>query len=573
MFTRYFEANISEHPLVEPGHHPAEITLGDMHGNVLRLIYSLIAEGAITLETPEDYESLFAIYMDPMWDEPVEKWSDHVEYLLAEFQRITSKIKVNPPFSFLRLIGDEVSDRGTSDLLTLSFLDTLEEKMKRSDPQAKIQALLSNHSADFIHCQRPKEYGPYAPKVKDEGNARRSYYNYVKAIEYFKNKDSNFIKDKVIKPYINHLNRIDLFSYKIDEANNTFYLFTHAPVGRETIIGLAKLYEVPFQDKTMQQLGATMDAINKKFRERPFDFIEHPMIQRLIWRRGYEDDEPEFDLPDVPDETCSYGFVGIHGHESELVVKGQYHIPFYSWYSNMLNLDSDFAKFMKETFVGNYLSIISFQASPKEQKVSELKTKDLSTSLKVSARLQVAPDKKLSIIKPVPTVADAIKIMQAEEKEKARLQSQRIAEEVQAKIKKDDEMRWLGRLHEFITAREREGDLTHCFSLTASSKDLEVARHMFDYYDFAKGTIQGVRPFNQKEIERIYKNKYLKSIVKNLGKSVNFNSLIAPLNKLDEKEKARRKSKSKTATIHPEPDDTSDEKKAEPSKHQKRKLV
>lgn len=110
-----------------------EITIGDLHGNALKLFHFLVCEGVFQV-SKSLYEEFVAIYNSST------KLND------AAFQRtkvILSRLKVNK-VKIVRLLGDEVFDRGNNDFLTLLILNKLKES------NVPFEIMLSNHGFGFL---------------------------------------------------------------------------------------------------------------------------------------------------------------------------------------------------------------------------------------------------------------------------------------------------------------------------------------------------------------------------------------------------------------------------------------
>lgn len=59
-----------------------QITIGDLHGNAIKLMFTLVSEGIVTNMTSEDYQALVRIYLSPIqFDSPT---------LLLSFNKILS---------------------------------------------------------------------------------------------------------------------------------------------------------------------------------------------------------------------------------------------------------------------------------------------------------------------------------------------------------------------------------------------------------------------------------------------------------------------------------------------------
>jgi hypothetical protein len=130
-------------------YHYTHVSVGDLHGNALKLIYTLIEEGVLEL-SEEEQESSAHIYIKlrDIYNKPINEL--RVDDL-AKFQDIINKAKVNKNKA-VTLIGDELADRGNNDYFTLLVLQKLKEE------QVNIEIMLSNHSVEFIRDYENKEF-------------------------------------------------------------------------------------------------------------------------------------------------------------------------------------------------------------------------------------------------------------------------------------------------------------------------------------------------------------------------------------------------------------------------------
>lgn len=344
---RQLMTDLREYPKVNLDR-PVEVTLGDLHGNALKFIHTLLAEGVLVLDPPSDYKILFDIYMAKNLNE------HHIDL----FNDILKKAKVNPDVKCLRLIGDELCDRGRNDILMLYAFSHIFPKLKQYG--ANVEILLSNHAAEFIKAHiRPDKYKPAAFGNKSQ---KRSYLKYLKTLLYLKKIDEKYGHEilQIIRNV--YIPQIKLISYQVIDSTQ-ICLYTHAPVGLETIRMLAKLYGIPYRDEKITDLCQTIDAINKLFRISDLQH-DHPEIERLTWTRGLKDR-----LRYLPLEHNGYRVYLAHGHEGLTSTTD----PFASHQMNMFNLDgSELGKSDKD-LVGLHQSICSFKPIPEKQKSEKAK--------------------------------------------------------------------------------------------------------------------------------------------------------------------------------------------------------
>jgi hypothetical protein len=300
-----------------------EITSGDLHANAIRLIYFLIRHGVCQIE-PADYNALTVIYQLPEIDEAS----------LHSFKTIISRLKVVNTKALVRLIGDEVADRGQNDYFILKILEKL------SQEGARVEILLSNHGVEFIEaCERFTERGRQlkATTLLETHNA--SFLNLAKLVS-----NNLVLADEILSLYEKiYSPMLKLLSYNLDEDPHGITIYTHAVVGLETLRRLAQKFMVTFEDESPETLATTIDAINEKFKQAVKGNIVHTLynpselekgysgqlkatqdnaIEYLIWNRNSLDLER-------PSLHKGYALSFVHGHDAREPTAG-----------NIINLDS-----------------------------------------------------------------------------------------------------------------------------------------------------------------------------------------------------------------------------------------
>src|SRR5262245_54716215 len=95
-----------------------QITLGDLHGNAMKLLYSLVRHGYINA-IKDDYNAFCKLYIK----------APHTLTLndINNFNALLDKMAMNPQAQgcLVRLIGDVLADRGSNDYFTLKILEKL----------------------------------------------------------------------------------------------------------------------------------------------------------------------------------------------------------------------------------------------------------------------------------------------------------------------------------------------------------------------------------------------------------------------------------------------------------------
>lgn len=219
------------------------VTLGDLHGNAAKLLHMLVLEGVLDI-SKDNYDKLIQIYK-----------KSNQEYNLEEFANILNEVKLKDPCPKLRLIGDDLADRGKNDLLTLLIF----ERLRILDMSVDIIA--SNHGVEFL---KQYAYGINAPlQILYQG----SYQSFGASLHGLRNDITN---GKITSDRVNdiiqesYLPNTKLLSYLITD-DNKISIYSHAPINETKVNLLAKLMGVEHNGETVQNLAKTIDAINQAF--------------------------------------------------------------------------------------------------------------------------------------------------------------------------------------------------------------------------------------------------------------------------------------------------------------------
>lgn len=247
-----------------------ELTISDLHGNAIKLLFMLIKHGIASNISDDEYNALVAIYRTPLKRLTKEK--------LKYFDSLLAKINFNKEVA-LRLIGDEVADRGNNDYFTLSILKTLHEK------GVPTQIMLSNHGVEFIESyEQNRKF--HSPELSQDGFSC-SMENMQTLIDkgVLDKQEILAIVDKVYKPLLK------VVSYSLNEDNSQITIYSHAGIDLKTIKDLAEKLNVQYKDSTAAELAKTIDDINAIFQSK---FVQtntvHTLYDRNIVFPKYIDD-------------------------------------------------------------------------------------------------------------------------------------------------------------------------------------------------------------------------------------------------------------------------------------------
>ena len=225
--------------------HPADasnqLTIGDLHGNAIKLIYFLIHQNVLRLPVPDDYKVLVRIYRKGKLS------ADD----LAQFEAILAMMEVNS-VGTVRLIGDEMADRGQNDYLTLQVIDLLRRK------GVSVEILLSNHSVEFIEAYEKQM--PFISERLLYGQAGSMYLLHQLIQDKLVTREAVLgMVDSSYKPFLRAL------SYTVSEDKTKITIYSHAGIDLSTIEKLANALGVAYCDDTVELLAGTIDRINVEF--------------------------------------------------------------------------------------------------------------------------------------------------------------------------------------------------------------------------------------------------------------------------------------------------------------------
>lgn len=260
------DVNINIYPSITTLFPGTSITLGDLHGNALKLLFFLVKEGFVTI-SPTDYEAFVSIYNKV----PQDATSIKSFHELLERIQITGAATI----STVRLIGDVLGDRGRNDYFTLKFLEKLNQN------KVPTEILFSNHDIEFLEHY---ENNFNTPRFTVDDKQARSTYDLDELIQK-RLLDKNSI-DKLVEDH--YLPNLLVLSYSIDDRSNppNITIYTHAPVGLKTISALASKFGLATDNiyDDVYSIARTIDAINSKFR----DITKQKGLTKTLLDEGYE---------------------------------------------------------------------------------------------------------------------------------------------------------------------------------------------------------------------------------------------------------------------------------------------
>jgi len=314
------------------------ITIGDLHGNAIKLLYFLVCHGVCDI-SEESYARLVAIYhtthnlYKPRLDN---RERAHYKKIIDEFNQIINEINIIDRNILVKLIGDELADRGGNDYFVLKILQKLHQG------RVCVTILLSNHGVEFIeayerYTERKKLYGTVIrPKA-----CAQSLYKLAILI------DNDLVSFQEISEIVEkcYMPSLKLLDFSLNGKSLGISIFSHAPIGMTEIRLLSNKMCVAFDASTSKKLADTINRINKHFfihyvsknkvnelyHHGEVDFADAPVNQDIVpvtlkvsipippneenvvncilWNRCYE----TLDRPNLHND---YPMRFVHGHDS-----------------------------------------------------------------------------------------------------------------------------------------------------------------------------------------------------------------------------------------------------------------
>ena len=226
-----------------------EVTIGDLHGNGLRLVHTLIREGI--LKQRAGGRSISEIY-NHLQDAYYNRATSEEDFFNIA-QACLNELEFDPnACANFRFIGDVLADRGRSDAFTLSIIKRMFET------GVKYTWMMGNHDHDFLTGLLLQD--------KIILDVSRMSYNRVS--------DSEYLKRQIFNPaFINKImfqqSKLIDYTLQMNEGKLTnVVIYHHAPIGLETIRGLYHHYYAEnIAINTTQDLCAAIDAINAAYQK------------------------------------------------------------------------------------------------------------------------------------------------------------------------------------------------------------------------------------------------------------------------------------------------------------------
>ncbi len=264
--------------------------------------------------------------------------------MVDQFNHFISQIEMKDGTALIRLIGDELADRGSNDYFTLRLLDFLHEN------KVDIHIIISNHSNEFITAyENLLNHNVFDPKNDITDRQKQSFLGLKFMLE------EKVISQDEVTRIVNESYKptLKIIDYTLSEDGIT--LFSHAPVRFDLLRPIANSLGVVYKDATKEDLAATIDKVNTQFavvvkenkvhelcdtaglanidHMTPAEITALPLVN-LIWNRWNAAQDTEDARPASVNRYCVHY---VHGHD-----------PYKSKFPQVINLDTSSGKESRE---------------------------------------------------------------------------------------------------------------------------------------------------------------------------------------------------------------------------------
>ncbi|MBL7481280.1 Dot/Icm T4SS effector Wip [Legionella bononiensis] len=199
---------------------------------------------------------------------------EHCRACLNQFNHLMTTLELIDNKTLLRLIGDEIADRGNCDYFTLRILEFLQHH------HSNVRIILSNHSCEFIYAFEELLNGrPFLPMGTINEAQITSFIGLKLLLEHdLINKEE---LSRIVKQSYNPA--LNLIDYSLNQEGIT--LFSHAPIRFDSIRKLTNRLRLHYDDSSKEALAATIEQINFQFQ----NYANNNTIHLLIHNHNIHD--------------------------------------------------------------------------------------------------------------------------------------------------------------------------------------------------------------------------------------------------------------------------------------------
>lgn len=303
--------DLTKHPSVQKSTFPV-VTIGDLHGNSLKLLHFLLKNGVASWpndETPspeECYQEFYKAYHAI----PVTENSLHT------LKRLIEKLRIDPNSPLLRIVGDELGDRGNNDLITLWLFEHLTLN------GIEYICPYSNHIHYFLAKHQEFQNNPWSiPLVDAQYHSQTALYTSI---------DEGLVTQEEVTRLINlHKEHLCIIEHGFYDTGT--YQHTHALTSHDIGQFLAQKLNLFYFEATPRFRSWSSARINSVFqqylkRDNVNSLFDQEIISSLSHRYDVNEEEYPFECAiwnrnhsqlARPKHHPKYGYEqrSTHGHE------------------------------------------------------------------------------------------------------------------------------------------------------------------------------------------------------------------------------------------------------------------
>ena len=269
-----------------------EVTFPDMHANALLLLYFLVRNGFVEISR-QDYAKFALLYSRPELH-PV-FYKDNIapatilssesllKQVFVEFKELLTHIKVVDKKRLIRLIGDELVDRGVNDYFVIKLIALLDEQ------GALFEIVASNHGLEFVDaCEHfAANNNTFIVTKLDNLKFGNSMYALQRSITL------GVVQAREVLDFYNNVYKkhLKIVSYTLDYKENDIQIFSHAGLGFEQIQALSERLGVRWSTHCVLDIAKNIDLINWAFSKYANDNKVHELEFDKIFEETLDTDK------------------------------------------------------------------------------------------------------------------------------------------------------------------------------------------------------------------------------------------------------------------------------------------
>lgn len=287
------------------------LTIGDLHGNSLLLLYALIFHGIVKIQTTQ-YERFSKLYYLQGKFLSQGQTPDRFLKDIKEMRRILSEMQWSSKhFKHVRLIGDEFSDRGQNDYFTFLLLELILTK------QIQLSILVSNHGIEFLSHFANEQGVLFDCIIPSEQTC--SWFHFKALQDFLQLHEQTDLLINLTAWVKNiYLPALKLMDYELLSPQWCLMLYSHAPNGIDKFLKLFKAFSISSEFNNSFEMASAIEQLNIQFQKlfiKSFiNFLglfknSESIFYQWIWQRGYENQN--FKHPSIQESILM-----IHGHDN-----------------------------------------------------------------------------------------------------------------------------------------------------------------------------------------------------------------------------------------------------------------